>query len=64
MTDDTDDFGFEREWRFDCEWFGWRRMLWLSAAIDFQYMQVHVVLFGLALSYGKKIKRVSTFTTN
>ena len=55
---------FQYRWGWKCEWYGWRRVLWLAVAIDFRLQLVYIVLFGFALSYGRHLVEsdLSTFT--
>lgn len=53
----------EYRWGWNCEWFGWRRMLWLTVAIDFKWKLAYVVVFGLAVSYGKHLVKANWTTT-
>ena len=52
------DLEWEYEWRWDMLWLGWRRCLWLAVQIDLKYYVVSIVFFGLAVSWGRQLKRL------
>lgn len=61
-SDSFDDF-FQYHWGWKWEWYGWRRMLWFCISVDLKYWVVYVILFGLALSYGRHVVEMNYSTT-
>lgn len=62
LKDELDDI-FQFRWGWACQWFGWRRMLWFAVAIDFRLRLAYIIVFGLALSYGRQLIAPNVTTT-
>ena len=60
-ADDVQCFDFlDTAWEYswDFAWLGWKRCLWLSFQVDFQYKAVAIVFFGLMVGYGRRLKKL------
>lgn len=44
------------EWAVSCHWERWQRCLWLGVQIDLSLPAIAVVLFGLVLHAGRRVK--------